>query len=102
MNAMVDVILPDAPGEDEPVNIEAVLESLQPGDNKKKPMMFRKHHAGIEAALARGVTHSDIRAALKRGGLSLSAATFRKMLDAERQLRNKDAVGSDDQKGGVE
>lgn len=71
------------------VDIAETLLSLEPSERVRKKSSFREHYEDIEAALARGVTHSAVRAALKRTSLSLSAATFRKMLEAERELRKQ-------------
>lgn len=87
MNAMLDTLSPEVAVDGTPIDIASALDSLQPSDRTQKILRFREHYAGIEAALARGATQADVRAALKKGKLSLSAATFRKMLEAERERR---------------
>src|SRR5690348_10317028 len=56
------------------VGIAETLTTLQPSERVRKRTIFHENLQGIEAALARGVTHVSVRAALKRMGLSLSAA----------------------------
>lgn len=102
MNAMLDTLSSDAPVEGTPVDIASALGSLKPSDRTQKLVTFREHYAGIEAALARGATQADVRAALKKGKLSLSAATFRKMLEAERERCKSIGGDRNNLEGGAE
>lgn len=80
--------LPQSPPLDTPApdaDVAKALAALQPGARVRKSTLFHEYYPQIEATLARGVTQVEVRAALKKAGLSLSAATFRKMLEAERQ-----------------
>lgn len=83
------------------VDIAATLTSLQPSERVRKKTSFHEHYKNVEAALARGVTHTSVRAALKEMGLSLSAATFRKLLEAERNLGKPTHSGREQSAGGA-
>jgi hypothetical protein len=83
------------------VDIAATLTSLQPSERVRKKTSFHEHYKDVEAALARGVTHAAVRDALKRMGLSLSAATFRKLLETERNLGKSTHDGHEQSAGGA-
>lgn len=85
INSIADAEAPAVQCGGAELDVAATLISLQPSERVRKKTSFHEHYKDVEAALARGVTQAVVRDALKRMGLSLSAATFRKMLDAERR-----------------
>ncbi|MBD8898478.1 hypothetical protein [Rhodanobacter sp. DHG33] len=81
------------------LDIAEALDALTPDERTLKREMFRNQFARIEAALARKVPKVKILKVLAKIGLSLSANTFNKMLDAERTRRqqlHKDREKPDD------
>jgi len=71
-------------------DIVQALNALQPNSRTLRSELFTEHFPRIEAALGRCVTQTAVRKALAAAGLKLSAATFKKLLDIERQRRNSD------------
>lgn len=71
------------------MDVAEALNALSPDEHTQKREMFRDHFAEIEAALARKVPKVKILEVLAKIGLSLSANTFNKMLDAERERRQR-------------
>lgn len=74
----------------EPVsNISLALRELQPNQRRRKKKDFEAHYDEIAALIELGVSLKDLRSALAKGGLSMSAATFKKMFEAERKRRSR-------------
>jgi DNA-binding transcriptional MerR regulator len=63
------------------------LASLQPKKRTTNQTKFAEHHDAIVEAIERGVSNKDIREALAEEGIKVSSATFKKLLNAERQRR---------------
>ncbi|MCT6971873.1 hypothetical protein, partial [Salmonella enterica] len=63
------------------------LASLQPKKRTTNQSKFAEHYDDIVEAINRGVSNKDIRAALADEGITVSSATFKKLLDAERKRR---------------
>jgi DNA-binding transcriptional MerR regulator len=67
--------------------ITKALRELKPNQRRRKLVEFTEHYQEIAALVEQGVTIKDIREALAKGGLSMSAATFKKMFETERKRR---------------
>lgn len=61
------------------------LASLRPKRRATNQATFAEHYDAILAAFNRGVSSKDIREALADEGIKVSSATFKKLLNAERQ-----------------
>jgi hypothetical protein len=70
-------------------NISLALRELQPNQRRRKVRDFAAHFDEIKALIEQGVSYKDVRLALAKGGLSMSAATFKKMFEAESKRRVK-------------
>lgn len=68
------------------------LSSLQPKKRASNRTKFSVHYQDIVAAIERGVSMKDIRDALAEDGLTLSSATFNRLLKEEALNRKPSAV----------
>ena len=91
MNYNDHVVSREAPVDDgaDQLSLRDVLNALNPNARASKVALFKEHFAEIDAAVSRNVSKADILAALAKRGLKLSANTFNKMLDAERERRQQ-------------
>jgi hypothetical protein len=89
MNNNIDAPIGSLVGLSATSKISEALSVLQPNQRRRKHKEFAAHYDAIESHIANGVSLKDIRAALAEGGLPMSAATFKKMLEAERARRAK-------------
>jgi len=67
--------------------ISLALRGLQPNQRRRKAKEFIAHFDEIKALIEQGVSYKDVRLALAKGGLPMSAATFKKMFEAETEQR---------------
>ncbi|OOG51570.1 MULTISPECIES: hypothetical protein [unclassified Rhodanobacter] len=69
--------------------ITLALRELQPNQRRRKQKDFEAHYDEIAALIEHGVSLKDLRLALATGGLSMSAATFKKKFETERKRRSR-------------
>lgn len=67
--------------------IKHELGALLPSRRRQTCAKLRELYPAIDSALKRGITQKDALGILKAHGISLSVATFRRMLEAERLRR---------------
>jgi len=90
LNSHIDISnAPDPDGKPQD-STDVALNALLPNERAMKFAKFAKHYPSIEDAIQRGVTQKDIRKALAADGLSLSAVTFKKLLESLRQQHKRD------------
>lgn len=76
------------------------LASLQPKKRTSNQAKFAEHYDAIIEAIERGVSNKDIREALADEGINVSSATFKKLLEGERQRRNEINHAAGGEEGG--
>lgn len=89
MNGNVDAPMAIEQGAEPLSNISLALRELQPNQRRRKQKDFEAHYDEIAALIEHGVSLKDLRLALATGGLSMSAATFKKKFETERKRRSR-------------
>jgi ATP-dependent exoDNAse (exonuclease V) beta subunit len=87
MKENTDATMSDNSASDSVSKISLALRELKPNQRCRKEKEFAEHYEEIAALIKSGVTVKDVRDALAKGGLSMSAATFKKMLNSAEAKR---------------
>jgi hypothetical protein len=83
MNEKIDAPMEVESGSEPLTDISLALRQLKPNQRLCKEREFAAHFDEIKALIEQGVSYKDVRLALAKGGLPMSAATFKKMFEAE-------------------
>lgn len=91
-----------ASSKDSPTALSQKLKELQPNKRISNQVKLQAHYDAIIDAIGRGVSMKTIREVLAESGISLSAATLKRLLSVEVERRKRDRFTSESNSAGEE